>query len=198
MWGLQKYQNHYEILFGRGCIDLENSAILLLLAQGKSAPFGFFEDCNMTKYLTNIFLLWINVNRLCSHVGLEFWTPNSFMCPKLTIFTTWKFRFTTLYRTQHFGRLKQTLYKKLQDLNYPQYVHANFNCWISHGNGWPIDRILLHFQFCILMLNRLSSSVTSLHSLNWRYTLLRFNEVNLWVFTIAFHRLNIQLRSWTL
>ena len=97
MWGLQKYQNHYEILFGRGCIDLENSAILLLLAQGKSAPFSFFEDCNMTKYLTNIFLLWINVNRLCSHVGLEFWTPNSFMCPKLTIFTTWQFCFTTLY-----------------------------------------------------------------------------------------------------
>ena len=97
MWGLQKYQNHYEILFGRGCIDLENSAILLLLAQGKSAPFSFFEDCNMTKYLTNIFLIWINVNRLCSHVGLEFWTSNSFMYPKLTIFTTWKFRFTTLY-----------------------------------------------------------------------------------------------------
>ena len=60
-------------------------------------PFSFFEDCYMTKFLTNIFLLWINVNRLCSHVGLEFWTPNSFMCPKLTIFTTWKFRFTTLY-----------------------------------------------------------------------------------------------------
>ena len=60
-------------------------------------PFSFFEDCNMTKYLTNIFLLWINVNRLCSHVGLEFWTPNSFMCPKLTIFTTWQFCFTTLY-----------------------------------------------------------------------------------------------------
>ena len=98
MWGLQKYQNHYEILFGRGCIDLENSAILLLLAQGKSDTLSFFEDCNMTKYLTNIFLLWINVNRLCSHVGLEFWTPNSFMCPKLTIFTTWKFRFTTLYK----------------------------------------------------------------------------------------------------
>ena len=97
MWGLQKYQNHYEILFGRGCIDLENSAILLLLAQGKSDTLSFFEDCNMTKYLTNIFLLWINVNRLCSHVGLEFWTPNSFMCPKLTIFTTWKFCFTTLY-----------------------------------------------------------------------------------------------------
>ena len=96
MWGLQKYQNHYEILFGRGCIDLENSAILLLLAQGKSDTLSFFEDCNMTKYLTNIFLLWINVNRLCSHVGLEFWTPNSFMCPKLTIFTTWKFRFTAL------------------------------------------------------------------------------------------------------
>ena len=97
MWGLQKYQNHYEILFGRGCIDLENSAILLLLAQGKSDTLSFFEDCNMTKYLTNIFLLWINVNRLCSHVGLEFWTPNSFMCPKLTIFTTWQFCFTTLY-----------------------------------------------------------------------------------------------------
>ena len=97
MWGLQKYQNNYEILFGRGCIDLENSAILLLLAQGNLPPFGFFEDCNITKYLTNIFLLWINVNRLCSHVGLEFWTLNSFMCPKLTIFTTWKFRFTTLY-----------------------------------------------------------------------------------------------------
>ena len=63
-------------------------------------PFSFFEDCNMTKFLTNIFLLWINVNRLCSHVGLEFWTPNSFMCPKLTIFTTWKFRFTTLYFSQ--------------------------------------------------------------------------------------------------
>ena len=102
MWGLQKYQNHYEILFGRGCIDLENSAILLLLAQGKSAPFSFFEDCNMTKYLTNIFLLWINVNRLCSHVGLKFWTPNSFMCPKLTIFSTWKFRFTTLYKAWEF------------------------------------------------------------------------------------------------
>ena len=100
-WGLQKYQNHYEILFGRGCIDLENSAVLLLLAQGKSDTLSFFEDCNMTKYLTNIFLLWINVNRLCLHVGLEFWTLNSFMCPKLTIFTTWKFRFTTLYYVFH-------------------------------------------------------------------------------------------------
>ena len=110
MWGLQKYQNHYEILFGRGCIDLENSAILLLLAQGKSDPLSFFEDCNMTKYLTNIFLIWINVNRLCSHVGLEFWTPNSFMCPKLTIFTTWKFRFTTLYVYRNYPKRRGPLY----------------------------------------------------------------------------------------
>ena len=60
-------------------------------------PFSFFEDCNMTKYLTNIFLLWINLNRLCWHVGLQFWTIKWFICPKSTNLTTWKFRFTTLY-----------------------------------------------------------------------------------------------------
>ena len=129
MWGLQKYQNHYEILFGRGCIDLENSAILLLLAQGKSNTLSFFEDCNMTKYLTNIFLLWINVNRLCSHSGLEFWTPNSFMCPKLTIFTTWQFRFTTLYRLEtgnfvEFGKVSSFLMYHHTYMLFSNELHA--------------------------------------------------------------------------
>ena len=97
MWGLQKYQNHYEIPFGRGCIDLKNLAVLLLLAQGKSDTLSLFEDFNMARYFKNIFLIWINVNRLCWHVGLEFWTINSFICPKSTNLTTWQFRFTTLY-----------------------------------------------------------------------------------------------------
>ena len=97
MWGLQKYQNHYEIPFGRGCIDLKNLAVLLLLAQGKSDTLSLFEDFNMARYFKNIFLIWINVNRLCWHVGLEFWTINSFICPKSTSLTTWQFRFTTLY-----------------------------------------------------------------------------------------------------
>ena len=98
MWGLQKYQNHYEIpLFGRGCIDLKNSAVLLLWAQGKSDTLSLFEDFNMARYFKNIFLIWINVNRLCWHVGLEFWTINSFICPKSTNLTTCQFCFTTLY-----------------------------------------------------------------------------------------------------
>ena len=100
MWGLQKYQNHYEIPFGRGCIDLKNLAVLLLLAQGKSDTLSLFEDFNMARYFKNIFLIWINVNRLCWHVGLEFWTINSFICPKSTNLTTWQFCFTTLYRSR--------------------------------------------------------------------------------------------------
>ena len=51
MWGLEKYQNHYEILFERGCIDLKNSVVLLLLAQGKSDHLSLFEDFNMARYL---------------------------------------------------------------------------------------------------------------------------------------------------
>ena len=51
MWGLQKYQNHYEIPFGRGCIDLKNSAVLLLLAQGNSDTLSLFEDFSMARYL---------------------------------------------------------------------------------------------------------------------------------------------------
>ena len=53
MWGLQKYQNHYEIPFGRGCIDLKNLAVLLLLAQCKSNHLSLFKDFNMAKYLKN-------------------------------------------------------------------------------------------------------------------------------------------------
>ena len=97
MWGLQKYQNHYEILFERGYIDLKNSAVLLLLAQGKSDTHSLFEDFNMARHFKNIFLILVNVNRLCWHVGLKFWTINSFICPKSTNLTTWQFRFTTLY-----------------------------------------------------------------------------------------------------
>ena len=97
MWGVQKYQNHYEIPFGRGWIDLKNSAVLLLLAQGNSDTLSLFEDFNMARYFKNIFLIWINVNRLCWHVGLEFWTINSFICPKSTNLTTCQFCFTTLY-----------------------------------------------------------------------------------------------------
>ena len=50
MWGVQKYQNHYEIPFRKGCIDLKNLAVLLLLAQGKSDTFSLFEDFNMARY----------------------------------------------------------------------------------------------------------------------------------------------------
>ena len=71
-------------------------------AQGNSDSLSLFEDSHMPGHSTNIFLLWINVNRLCLHVGLEFWTIFSFTYSESTSFTTWQFRFTTLYLIHYF------------------------------------------------------------------------------------------------
>ena len=60
-------------------------------------PLAFLKISAWLGTEKNIFLIWINVNRLCWHVGLEFWTINSLICPKSTNLTTCQFCFTTLY-----------------------------------------------------------------------------------------------------
>ena len=59
--------------------------------------WAFLQIPTWPKPKTKNFLLWINSNRLCLHVGLEFWTIFSFTCSESTSFTTCKFCFTTLY-----------------------------------------------------------------------------------------------------
>ena len=69
-------------------------------AQGNSDSLSLFEDSHMPRHLTNYFLLWINENRLCLHVGLGFWTIFSFTSSKSTNFTTCKFCFSKVHITQ--------------------------------------------------------------------------------------------------
>ena len=61
--------------------------------------WDFLQIPTWPKAKTKNFLLWINLNRLCLHVGLEFWTIFSFTCSESTSFTTCKFCFSTLYLT---------------------------------------------------------------------------------------------------
>ena len=61
--------------------------------------WAFLQIPTWPKPKTKNFLLWINANRLCLHVGLEFWTIFSFTCSESTSFTTCKIRFYTLYIT---------------------------------------------------------------------------------------------------
>ena len=59
-------------------------------------PDNLFKDFHNARCFRNIYLLLINANRLCLHVGLEFWTIFSFTCSESTSFTTCKFCFSTL------------------------------------------------------------------------------------------------------
>lgn len=52
--------------------------------QANSNSLSLFEDSHIPRHLKNIFLLLINANRLCLHVGLEFWTIFSFTCSEST------------------------------------------------------------------------------------------------------------------
>ena len=90
------------------------------------ASLYLFEAFNMARYFKNIFLIWINVNRLCWHVGLEFWTTNSFICPKSTNLTTWQFCFTTLYRVSHTYLTKVILLE--MTLNCTAYLKSMHFC----------------------------------------------------------------------
>ena len=65
-------------------------------AQWNLDLLGLFADSNMAKTKNQNFLLWINANRLCLHVGLEFWTIISFKCSKPIGFSTCKFRCSNL------------------------------------------------------------------------------------------------------
>ena len=60
--------------------------------------WAFLQIPTWPKPKTKNFLLWITSNRLCLHVGLEFWTIFSFTCSESTSFTTCKIRFYTLYQ----------------------------------------------------------------------------------------------------
>ena len=63
-------------------------------------PWASLKISTMLGASETFFLLLINANRLCLHVGLEFWTIFSFTCSESTSFTTCKFCFSTLYLSQ--------------------------------------------------------------------------------------------------
>ena len=61
--------------------------------------WAFLQIPTWPKPKTKNFLLWITSNRLCLHVGPEFWTIFSFTCSESTSFATCKFCLYTLYIT---------------------------------------------------------------------------------------------------
>ena len=74
--------------------------------------WDFLQIPTWPKPKTKNFLLWITSNRLCLHVGLEFWTIFSFTCSESTSFTTCKIRFYTLYTAKVYREL-QVLYREI-------------------------------------------------------------------------------------
>ena len=74
--------------------------LVMCFSDGHNAiwtSWDFLQIPTWPKPKTKNFLLWITSNRLCLHVGLEFWTIFSFTCSESTSFTTCKIRFYTLY-----------------------------------------------------------------------------------------------------
>ena len=94
--------------------------------------WDFLQIPTWPKPKTKNFLLWINSNRLCLHVGLEFWTIFSFTCSESTSFTTCKFCFTTLY-------LAMTMM-----MNYQNYLNKKWPWWSRlscvRQTGWKKSR----------------------------------------------------------
>ena len=82
------------------CLEYGTSSWMCISVghNGIWTSWAFLQIPTWPKPKTKNFLLWINANRLCLHVGLEFWTIFSFTCSESTSFTTCKFCLYTLYK----------------------------------------------------------------------------------------------------